>query len=194
MPEATSILPYVYLSLAWGLYFFLHSFLASRRMGSLRNKRTYRIAYNVVAIIGLLALMVYNSAVDGARLFPNTRPVRYVSLVLTTLGVVVIREAFKQFPISGFMGARQEENKLRTGGILQYIRHPLYAGTFLITLSYILFSPTTATLVSSACIFIYLAIGIRIEEKKLLEAFGDEYREYQRKVPMLIPRRRRPSG
>lgn len=193
MQAASSILPYVYLSAAWGLYFFLHSFLASRRMGAWRNKRTYRIAYNVMAVVGLFALMVYNSAVDGARLFPNTRPVRYVSLVLTTLGVVVIREAFRQFPLSGFMGVRKEENKLRTGGILQYIRHPLYAGTILITISYILFSPTTATFVSSACIFIYLAIGIRIEEKKLLEAFGDEYREYQRKVPMLIPRRLRSS-
>jgi len=29
---------------------------------------------------------------------------------------------------------------------------------------------------------------LRAEERMMLESFGDEYRDYRRKVPMLIPR------
>jgi protein-S-isoprenylcysteine O-methyltransferase Ste14 len=38
---------------------------------------------------------------------------------------------------------------------------------------------------------IYLVIGAKLEEKRLLEEFGDDYRAYQAQVPMLLPFPRR---
>jgi protein-S-isoprenylcysteine O-methyltransferase Ste14 len=32
-----------------------------------------------------------------------------------------------------------------------------------------------------------MVVGTVLEERDLVAAFGDAYREYQRKVPMLIP-------
>ena len=37
----------------------------------------------------------------------------------------------------------------------------------------------------------YFIIGSILEERRLLARFGDAYREYQQRVPMLIPRLRR---
>lgn len=34
---------------------------------------------------------------------------------------------------------------------------------------------------------IYIIIGIKLEEKKLVLEFGDTYVKYQQEVPMLIP-------
>jgi protein-S-isoprenylcysteine O-methyltransferase Ste14 len=37
----------------------------------------------------------------------------------------------------------------------------------------------------------YVLVGIQLEERDLEHAFGDEYRAYRRRVPMLIPGARR---
>ena len=39
----------------------------------------------------------------------------------------------------------------------------------------------------------YILIAIQIEERDLIALFGDEYREYRTRTPMLIPRLSRRS-
>ena len=34
---------------------------------------------------------------------------------------------------------------------------------------------------------IYVVIGTLLEEKKLINEFGESYKQYQKRVPMLIP-------
>jgi len=34
---------------------------------------------------------------------------------------------------------------------------------------------------------VYVIVGTLLEERKLIREFGDEYREYQKKVSMLFP-------
>ena len=41
--------------------------------------------------------------------------------------------------------------------------------------------------VVNAVLTIYVIIGTRLEEKKLVLEFGDAYIKYQQEVPMLIP-------
>jgi protein-S-isoprenylcysteine O-methyltransferase Ste14 len=36
--------------------------------------------------------------------------------------------------------------------------------------------------------FVYLPIGIALEERKLIAAFGEDYVRYRREVPALFPR------
>lgn len=75
--------------------------------------------------------------------------------------------------------------KFKTLGPYRLVRHPIYVGWLLIiwatptmTVTHLLFAIGTTA---------YILIGIRFEEKDLIDHLGDDYRRYRENVPMLIP-------
>jgi len=42
-------------------------------------------------------------------------------------------------------------------------------------------------LITNIILTIYLVVGTVLEERKLLMEYGEDYRQYQKKVSMLIP-------
>jgi len=185
---------YILLGLGWAVYFAIHSVLAADRVKAIFRSllrsgfRFYRILYSIISTIGLLGLLFFNAAIGGEWLFNPMGVVRYLSLMLATLGVIIVSRAFKEHNALAFVGLKQEEIKFSRSGILNYVRHPIYSGTILITVGFFLFTPTMSTLMSTICIFSYLPAGIYLEEKKLITQFGEQYLLYRKEVPTLIPR------
>lgn len=188
---------YGMLILGWVIYLGLHSILASnsvkQKMLAFVSQRVYRLIYSLISTIGLVVLFLYADTLDQTVLYRQHQGLRYVGLVFATYGVIIIRQAFKQYSLKEFvgLGEEQKEQPLQTSGILSKVRHPLYSGTIVLLIGYVLFSPKVTTLVSVVCIFIYLPIGIWLEERKLIVLYGDAYRQYKTRVPMLIPRFRK---
>lgn len=84
--------------------------------------------------------------------------------------------------------ARREE-RLVTDGAYARVRHPQYTGLFLIVFGEgIVHWPTIFSVIAFPVIVVAYTILARKEERRMLDEFGDEYREYQRRVPMFIPR------
>ncbi len=81
------------------------------------------------------------------------------------------------------------KGQLVTGGIFQRIRHPHYVSILIVGFGLALFFYSL-----SALVIAFLAIPIMIwsildEEKLLVKQYGNEYKEYMKKVPWrLIPR------
>ena len=67
----------------------------------------------------------------------------------------------------------------------KYVRHPLYLGGIIGVWA----TPymTVTHLVFAILITAYFVIGTLFEEKDLIKEFGDTYRKYKKKTPMLIP-------
>jgi protein-S-isoprenylcysteine O-methyltransferase Ste14 len=77
-------------------------------------------------------------------------------------------------------------HKLRTEGPYSITRHPIYTGI----LGMLLGSTLIFGFGYSFIIFIYILIGFKIkinnEEKLLIETFGEEYEDFQKRTPQLF--------
>lgn len=83
----------------------------------------------------------------------------------------------------------RREDKLMTDGVYARLRHPQYTGLFLIVLGEgVVHWPTIVSVAAFPIIVLSYTLLARKEERQMLAKFGDEYREYQRRVPMFMPR------
>lgn len=84
-------------------------------------------------------------------------------------------------------GEYREEPVMLTGWMFAYMRHPIYLGTILIYIAVLLLvmSPL-AGLIWLGVLGLYHWLA-KHEEKLMGNLFGDEYRAYQRRVPMWLP-------
>ena len=65
------------------------------------------------------------------------------------------------------------------------VRHPLYLGISVI----LAFHPvqTRNSFVSAAMVILYFYVGTFFEERRMVRKFGEEYRNYQRRIPRFLP-------
>ncbi len=89
--------------------------------------------------------------------------------------------------LSSDIGSR-EGQRIVTEGPYRWVRHPLYSvGTaFWIALSLVL--SNGAILLMSVLIFVLIVRRTRVEEEKLMEAFGERYRVYRTRTGQFVPR------
>ena len=194
-----------YLSLAvlWIVWCAVHSGMISiavtglfkRRLGS--HYRFYRVFYNLVAVATIWPVILYARSLQEHVLFRwEGFLIVFQALLLFLTGLLFLAGA-RHYDMLHFFGLRQimtgathgvlsESGKLDTSGILGATRHPWYlAAMMLVWAGYR--SLTVATLITNVILTVYLAVGTILEERKLVIELGDEYREYQRRVPMLFP-------
>ena len=76
-----------------------------------------------------------------------------------------------------------------TKGVFSIVRHPIYLGSILLYLGLVCITLSLASLVLWIFIVVFYLYISRHEEKLLLERFGDEYKDFKKKVPMLFPLR-----
>jgi protein-S-isoprenylcysteine O-methyltransferase Ste14 len=99
--------------------------------------------------------------------------------------VMAIRTLGRFFTISV---RRHQGHRVVTDGPYRLVRHPAYSGLWLMAVGFILVFASLPALVY----FLLVGTGallyrIKVEEKMLLETFGDEYRNYMKRTRRLIP-------
>jgi protein-S-isoprenylcysteine O-methyltransferase Ste14 len=82
-----------------------------------------------------------------------------------------------------------EGHTLVTNGIYSYIRHPMYASQWLWVIAQILLLQNWIAGPIALIIFIpFYILRVPVEEKMMLDIFGDQYRDYMEKTGGVIPK------
>ena len=82
----------------------------------------------------------------------------------------------------------RKEHSLVIRGPYRWIRHPMYSFSFLIVIGVSLLAANWFIGLTGILALILLIVRTPIEEAKLIEAFGDEYREYMKRTGRFLPR------
>ncbi|KJC43232.1 membrane protein [Bradyrhizobium sp. LTSP849] len=110
-------------------------------------------------------------------------------LVFTSTYMINHFELFGLHQVTNHLvGKEAAPVRFKTPLLYKFVRHPIYLG-FIIAF-WAAPTMTAGHLLFAAVTTIYILLGIALEERDLVDLFGDEYRQYKQRVSMLIPWRR----
>lgn len=89
--------------------------------------------------------------------------------------------------------APRDHATLVTTGPYRWIRHPMYSAALILVAAASLLTANAVVAVGGIFMFGLLAARSRLEEKRLIEKFGDAYRAYQHRTGRFVPRWRGPE-
>lgn len=147
-----------------------------------------RSCYVWVASLLLIAVCVLWRPVGGVA-WTVAGPWRALLWALQGAGVWLTLHGAAVIDVSELSGASQAGGPARAfkvSGPYGWVRHPIYAGWFLLVFAV---SPMTMTrLVMAVTSSVYLLVAIPLEERSLRRSSGGAYDEYIRQVPWkLLP-------
>src|SRR4051812_35618495 len=178
-------LNHVILGILWIIYCILHSALAGGgikkklQQALEKNYRYYRIFYTIFAFLSLIAVLYFQVSIPSFHIFEPSTISLAIGIVIGFSGLVLMIICISKyfFSLSGLRSLVHEgvSNELEITGIHRFVRHPLYLGTFVFLWGLFLSLPYMSLLIANTIITIYTLIGIGLEEKKLVNEFGDSY-------------------
>ncbi len=174
-----------------------------RSFGDTFMRVWYRVLYAGVSVVTAGIALYFMNRVPDRLIWDAPFWLGAAMRIIQLAGFLFGLMAFQQVSGAEFLGVRQvlryvshreiagngeglTGNGLVTNGVYGIVRHPLYlAGMILFT-----FNPhsTVNGLTITVLADLYFLFGAFIEERRFLVLFGEEYREYMRRVPRLIPR------
>jgi methanethiol S-methyltransferase len=191
---------------AWAAFAVFHSLTVSNRyerrarrfLGGPAYAAYHRLIFTAYSSLAFLLLVLYLRTLPDEPLYSLTGIIRIFFHGVQILGAALL--FWTPWDLLEFVGIRQwirhrrrksaggeRLGPLFTGKAYGLVRHPLYLGISVI----LAFRPeqTRNSAVSVAMIILYFYMGSFFEERRMLEAYGEEYRAYQERVPRFLPLR-----
>jgi len=154
-----------------------------------------RSTYVLAATVCLVVLLVVWRPITDDVWKVSAQPWRALLTALGLVGWAIVLLSTFLIDHSDLFGLRQVFARLRGRQLVEHkfatplfyraVRHPIYFGFLMafwatprMTLGHLLFA---------AIMTGYILLAIRFEERDLIRAFGEQYHDYRRRVPMLIP-------
>ena len=154
-----------------------------------------RSTYVLFSNLAMIALFLWWQPIGGVIWDVASQPARSIVLAIYFIGWAILFYAtclLNHFELFGLRqiwhhlnGERLPDAKFRQPGLYKHVRHPIYVGWLIIfwatptmTIAHLLFAVMTTA---------YILIAVQLEERDLVNELGEDYRKYQRRVPMIIP-------
>ncbi len=188
-----------WLALAWLCYFAVHSLFASlgaKRRVARRHPDwmpAYRLFFNLQALLLLVPPLYLTYRWQGPFLWQWHGWAWWLANGLAALAAGLFLWSAAFYDSGEFLGLKQWRNRERRvedqeqfhiSPLHRYVRHPWYSlGLVLIWTR----DMNPAFLLTATLATLYLVVGSRLEERKLIAYHGARYERYRQRVPGLIP-------
>lgn len=96
------------------------------------------------------------------------------------IGAILVH---RQAPLSA-----DKIDKLIVNGVYKKVRHPIYSADIILGWSIFFFYPDVRFLLGAHLLMFVLLFWMRLEERALIEKFGNQYLEYMKQVPKIFPK------
>jgi protein-S-isoprenylcysteine O-methyltransferase Ste14 len=151
------------------------------------GSRLFHILVLALAFLLLFDLRL-NAGILDRRFVPGTPAVWWTGFALTVAGaaLAVWARLLLGANWSATVTVKQDHELMRTGPYA-VVRHPIYSGFLLAILGTALAFGEVRGLVAFVLAFIAWRVKSLIEERFMLDQFGDRYARYKREVKALIP-------
>jgi protein-S-isoprenylcysteine O-methyltransferase Ste14 len=100
-------------------------------------------------------------------------------ILLFVLGCILGISALCKF---GTIPSVRKKSNLITTGAYGVVRHPIYAGTLISVLGWTILLKSIILIVYFPILFLLYFVGTFVEERILIEEYGDQYLDYKKKV------------
>ena len=138
-------------------------------------------------VVNVSFLFLYGFQISACTLYLPSPGISILALLMMVMGIILlILSSFrlKSDLIFGLPG--EQHHMLQTKGVYRFSRHPFYLGFLFILCSSCLLYPNIVNILAFFTAWVihhYIMIG---EEKFLERQYGEEYRQYKRKVSRYI--------
>lgn len=193
MPESVRS-ALIVISLAFVVVGMYHRILSMRTGEKLdRTKEGWPILIGLrltgVALLALTATWLWNPRLMAGLAFPVPERVRWIGVGGFAFGIVLLMWMFVSLGrnLTDTVVTRRDAHLVESGPY-RYVRNPMYVGVLIAGLSLGFALGTLVVPVGAMVMFLIFARRTRIEEMYLIARFGDEYREYMKRVGRFFPR------
>jgi len=187
------------LAAGWIGYFLIHSLLASlaakQRIERLHPDwmPAYRLAFNAIAMVLLIPLIIATYGIEAAPLWQWQGGALWIADGLALAAMAGFIWSTRYYESGEFIGTRQwreretrveDQEHLHISPLHRHVRHPWYFFGLVLMWTRDMNAPLLLTVSMASLYFLF---GSRLEERKLLQYYGEAYARYRERVPGLIP-------
>jgi len=177
-----------------GWLVFAWTFFARKRPAQSKERKRVSASFGAILLQGLGFGLAWSlrrvpfTPIFSARMWLQV-VLALVACSLIVFALWMVNTAVRTLGKQWALAARVvEDHQLIMDGPYRLVRHPIYAGMFMMMIATGLVVGTWQGLLLGSVLFLLGTLWrVRIEEKLLTETFGSAYDEYKRKVPAFIP-------
>lgn len=148
----------------------------------------YAVAFGAMLTIGIM-LFLYRDALLGMDLGTHWLLFGIGLLMYVTTWIMerLLRRHLKFKTLVGVPEIKGQSTNMLDQGMYRLVRHPRYLAIMIGMFGWSFMCNYVGTYLLSALMIPGLLLIVFLEERELVSRFGDEYREYQKRVPRIVP-------